>query len=517
MKMAWNNEIKKTYEDKKAQLYISGGTERLTREHEKGKLTARERMDLLFDNKAYSEINMLVKSRIPSDELQKKQYLGDGVIAGYGKVNGITVYAVAQDCTISGGAGGEAHVQKICQALELALKTKSPFVCLCDSGGARIEEGIISLAAYSRLFYLNTQASGYIPQIAAIMGNCAGGSSYSPAMCDYVFMVKDTSQFFITGPRVIKELTGEVITMEELGGAEIHSQYSGVANFVCDNDQKCIEEIKKLLNYICIKEKKYEAEKHVNDHETAIKIEEIVTENVRRAYDVRQVISCLADEDSFFEISGDFGKSMVIGFCRFAGKTTGIVANQPCVLGGAIDCDSSDKCARFVRFCDSFDIPLLVMIDVPGFYPGAAEEKKGILRHGSKMLYAFSEATIPRISLIMRKAYGGAYCAMNSKALGADIVYAWPICEIAVMGAEGAVDVMYNKQIKQAENPIEFRQEKIDKYKEKYLNPYFAASLGMVDEVVLPEETREKIIQAFESLEHKDVKGYNKKHGNIPL
>ena len=250
--MAWNNEIKKTYEDKKTQLYISGGTERLTREHEKGKLTARERMDLLFDNKAYSEINMLVKSRIPSDELQKKQYLGDGVIAGYGKVNGITVYAAAQDCTISGGSGGEAHVQKICQALELALKTKSPFVCLCDSGGARIEEGIISLAAYSRLFYLNTQASGYIPQIAAIMGNCAGGSSYSPAMCDYVFMVKDTSQFFITGPRVIKELTGEVITMEELGGAEIHSQYSGVANFVCDNDQKCIEEIKKLLNYICI-------------------------------------------------------------------------------------------------------------------------------------------------------------------------------------------------------------------------------------------------------------------------
>lgn len=517
MNMAWDKEIKKTYSDKKTQVYISGGAERLEREHKKGKLTARERLDLLFDNKTYSEINMLVKSRIHSEELQKKQYLGDGVIAGYGKVNGTTVYAVAQDCTISGGAGGEAHVQKICQTLELALKTKSPFICLCDSGGARIEEGIISLSAYSRLFYLNTQASGYIPQIAAIMGNCAGGSSYSPAMCDYVFMVKDTSQFFITGPRVIKELTGEIITMEELGGTEIHSQYSGVANFVCKNDVECIEEIKRLLSYICIKEKSDNHQKHINYQGAAQKIEDIVTENVRRAYDVRQVISCLADEEIFYEISADFAKSMVIGFCRFNGKTIGVVANQPCVLGGAIDCDSSDKCARFVRFCDSFDIPLLVMVDVPGFYPGVAEEKKGILRHGSKMLYAFSEATVPRVSLIMRKAYGGAYCAMNSKALGADIVYAWPICEIAVMGAEGAVDVMFYKQIKQAENPEEFRQEKIDKYKEKYLNPYFAASLGMVDEVILPEETREKIICAFDALKDKKVNGYNKKHGNIPL
>ena len=487
--MTWSNEIKKTYGDKKAQIYVSGGAERLAREHEKGKLTARERLDLLFDNKIYSEINMLVKSRIHSDELQKKRHIGDGVIAGYGKVNGITVYAIAQDCTISGGAGGEAHVQKICRALELALRTKSPFVCLCDSGGARIEEGIISLAAYSQLFYLNTQASGYIPQIAAIMGNCAGGSSYSPAMCDYVFMVKDTSQFFITGPRVIKELTGEVITMEELGGPEIHSQYSGVANFVCEDDKECIEEIKRLLDYICLKEKPYNSGKLINYQERAKIIEEIVTENLRRAYDVRQVISCLVDEESFFEISGGFAKNIVIGFGRLAGKTTGIVANQPCVLGGAINCDASDKCARFVRFCDSFEIPLLVMVDVPGFYPGSAEEKKGILRHGSKMLYAFSEATIPKISLIMRKAYGGAYCAMNSKALGADMVYAWPICEIAVMGAEGAVDVMYNKQIKQAANPIEFRQEKIDKYKQKYLNPNYAAYLEILDEKILTTET----------------------------
>ncbi|NBJ91366.1 acyl-CoA carboxylase subunit beta [Parablautia muri] len=515
--MVWNSQVKKTYEDTKAQLYISGGTERLAREHEKGKLTARERMAMLFDNKVYSEINMLVKSRTSLEDLHKKTYLGDGVIACYGKINGITAYAVAQDCTISGGAGGEAHVQKICQTLELALKTKSPFICLCDSGGAKIEEGIISLSAYSKLFYLNTQASGYIPQIAAIMGNCAGGSSYSPAMCDYIFMVKNTSQFFITGPRVIKELTGEVITMEDLGGSEVHSQYSGVANFVCENDAECIQEIKKLLNYTCIKEKPFKITIRNNYKELGRKIEEIVTENARHSYDVRQVISCLVDEESFFEISSNFGRNIVIGFCRLDGKTTGIVANQPCVLGGAIDCDASDKCARFVRFCDSFEIPLLIMIDVPGFYPGAAEEKKGILRHGSKMLYAFSEATIPKISLIMRKAYGGAYCAMNSKASGADMVYAWPICEIAVMGAEGAVDVMYNKQIKQAENPTEFRQEKIDSYKEKYLNPYFAASLGMVDEVILPEETREKIIQAFDALKNKEIKVYSKKHGNIPL
>lgn len=515
--MAWTKEVKETYIQKKEEALISGGLERLEREHQKGKLTARERMELLFDDKQFTEIHMLVKSRVESEEIKKKHYLGDGVIAGYGKVNGVTVYAIAQDCTVSGGAGGEAHVQKICQALELALKTKSPFVCLCDSGGARIEEGIISLSAYSRLFYLNTQASGYIPQIAAIMGNCAGGSSYSPAMCDYIFMVKDTSQFFITGPRVIKALTGEDVTMNELGGADVHSKCSGVANFVCKDDAECIAEIRKLLNYINVKEQPFTAKRKTDYSAIGRKIEEIVTENTRRSYDVRQVISCLADEETFFEVSSEFAKNMVVGFCRLEGKTVGVVANQPCVLGGSIDCDGADKCARFVRFCDGFDIPLLVMVDVPGFYPGTSEEKKGILRHGSKMLYAFSEATVPRVSVIMRKAYGGAYCAMNSKALGADIVFAWPICEIAVMGADGAVDVMFNKQIKQAENPEEYRQEKIAQYEKKYLNPYFAASLGMVDEVVLPEETRAKVVEAFKALEGKQVVGYSKKHGNIPL
>lgn len=515
--MTWSNNVKEKYSEIKEQALLSGGVERLEREHKKGKLTARERMELLFDNKEFTEINMLMKSRVESEEIKKKHYIGDGVISGYGKVNGKTVYAVAQDCTISGGAGGEAHVQKMCEALELALKTKSPFVCLCDSGGARIEEGIISLSAYSRLFYLNTQASGYIPQIAAIMGNCAGGSSYSPAMCDYIFMVKETSQFFITGPRVVKALTGQDVTMDELGGADVHSQNSGVAHFVCNNDTECIMEIRKLLGYIKEKEIAVLEKKKNNYGALGKEIEDIVTENTRRSYDVRQVISLLVDADSFFEVSKDFAKNMVVGFSRFEGKTVGIVANQPCVLGGSIDCDAADKCARFVRFCDSFDIPLLVMVDVPGFYPGVTEEKKGILRHGSKMLYAFSEATVPKVSLIMRKAYGGAYCAMNSKAMGSDMVFAWPICEIAVMGADGAIDVMFNKQIKNAENPEEYRQEQIIKYEEKYLNPYFAASYGMVDEVILPEETRMKLIKAFDSLKNKEISVYKKKHGNIPL
>lgn len=513
----WNKQKKDNYLAIKEEALISGGIERLEKEHKKGKLTARERMELLFDDGKYTEINMLRKSRIDSEELKKKHYLGDGVITGYGKVNGVTVYAAAQDCTISGGAGGEAHVYKICQALELAIKTKSPFVSLCDSGGARIEEGIISLSAYSRLFYLNTQASGYIPQIAAIMGNCAGGSSYSPAMCDYIFMVENTSQFFITGPRVIKALTGEDVTMNELGGAQVHSKQSGVADFVCKNDTECIHEIRKLLNYITHKKQSFVEIRKGTYESRAQRIENIVPEKTRQSYDVRDVISCVVDEFSFFEVDKDYAGNIVVGFARLEGKTIGIVANQPCVLGGAIDCDASDKSSRFVRFCDCFDIPLLVLVDVPGFYPGAGEEKKGILRHGAKMLYAFSEATVPKVTLIMRKAYGGSYCAMNSKDMGADIVFAWPICEIAVMGADGAVDVMFNKQIAKAENPEQLRQEQIKKYEDKYLNPYFAASFGMVDEVILPEETRNKLIVAFDSLENKQVLMYSKKHGNIPL
>ncbi|MBR2876108.1 MAG: acyl-CoA carboxylase subunit beta [Clostridia bacterium] len=513
----WNIEKKIEFENIKDEVLLSGGTERIEREHKKGKLTARERMELLFDDGEFLEINMLVKSRVDSGDLQKKHYLGDGVIAGYGKLNGFTVYAVSQDCTISGGSAGEAHIQKICETLELAMKTKSPFVCLCDSGGARIEEGIISSSAYSRLFYLNTQASGYIPQIAAIMGNCAGGATYSPAMCDFVFMVENTSQFFITGPRVIKALTGESVSMDELGGPQVHSVKSGVANFVCKNDEDCINSIKELLNYLEYKKEPFDIENDSLYEENLKRIENIVPDNMKQGYDVKKVISCIVDDNSFFEVSKDFARNMVVGFARLEGKSIGIVANQPCVLGGAIDCDASDKTARFVRFCDCFDIPLLVLLDSPGFYPGPSEEKKGILRHGSKVLYAFSEATVPRVTVITRKAYGASYCAMNSKAMGADVVFAWPICESAVMGAEAAVNVMYNKQIAKAQNANDFKREKIRIYEKKYLNPYFAASIGMVDEVILPQETRKKLVFVFQNLEDKQVINYPKKHGNIPL
>lgn len=515
--MAWNTQVHEQYSQIKKEAYLSGGKERLDREHQKGKLTARERMQLLFDDGVYTEISMLMKSRINTEELQKKHYIGDGIIAGYGKINGSIVYAVAQDCTVSGGAGGEAHVKKMCETLELAIETKSPFVCLCDSGGARIEEGIISLSAYSKLFYLNTQASGYIPQIAAVMGNCAGGSSYSPAMCDFVFMVENTSQFFITGPKVIKALTGEDVSMNELGGSQIHSEKSGVANFVCKDDKQCIGEIRRLLKFVSQTEDVFRKSDLDSYKTKGKKIEDIVPENTRQIYDVREVINNIVDSEEFMEMSREFAKNMVTGFARIEGKTIGIVANQPSVMGGAIDCDAADKSSRFVRFCDCFDIPLLVLVDVPGFYPGKVEESKGILRHGSKMLYAFSEATVPKVTLIMRKAYGGAYCAMNSKDMGADMVFAWPICEIAVMGADGAVDVMFQKKIALADDPERYRKEKIDAYIEKYLNPYFAAAHGMVDEVVLPEDTREKIAKALNALETKHVLSYKKKHGNIAL
>jgi len=515
--MAWNKDVRIRFEEARTEVDLAGGQQRLEREHTRGKLTARERMIALFDDGRFTEIEMYAKTRIKPDEIEKKQYVGDGVICGYGNVNGVTVYAVAQDATISGGAGGETHVNKISRTLELAISTKSPFVQLCDSGGARIEEGILSLSAYSRLFWLNTQASGYIPQIAAIMGNCAGGSAYSPAMCDMLFMVEKTGQFFITGPKVIKALTGEDITMNELGGADVHSEWSGQAHFVCKNDQECLDKIREVLAYITIPKVDYKTRKRFDYVKLGKQIENIVPENTRHSYDVKDVISRIVDEGKFVELLGEFAKNLVIGFARLDGKSIGVVANQAQHMGGSLDCDAGDKCARFVRFCDCFDIPLLVLVDVPGFFPGLQQEKRGILRHGSKILYAFSEATVPKISLIMRKAYGGAYCAMNSKAMGADMVYAWPICELAVMGADGAVDVIFNRQIKEAQNPEELREEKIEGYKKKYLNPYFAASCGFVDEVILPEETRVKLIAAYAGLENKTSTRLNKKHGNIAL
>ena len=515
--MTWDKTVRENHERAREEISLAGGQSRIDREHSRGKMTARERMEAFFDDGQFTEIEMYSRTRIRPAEIEKKQYVGDGVVCGYGKVNDVTVYAVAQDATISGGAGGETHVSKICRTLELAIAAKCPFVQMCDSGGARIEEGILSLSAYSRLFYLNTQASGYIPQIAAIMGNCAGGSAYSPAMCDLLFMVKKTGQFFITGPKVIKALTGEDVTMDELGGPDVHAKWSGQAHFVCKDDADCIKQIRQILAYITIPKIPFRQTRKIDYHKAGREIEELVPENKRHPYDVRDVIRRIVDNGKFAEILEDFARNIVVGFSRLDGRTVGIVANQPLYLGGSLDCDSGDKCARFVRFCDCFDIPLLVFVDVPGFFPGLPQEKKGILRHGSKILYAFSEASVPRISVIMRKAYGGAYCAMNSKALGADMVYAWPICELAVMGADGAVDVIFSRQIKGAEDPDAFREQKIEEYKDKYLNPYFAASCGFVDEVILPEETRDRLIAAFEGLEGKKLTRLVKKHGNITL
>jgi len=515
--MAWDIQHRERYQGMKEKIYLAGGKERQEKQHARGKLTARERMTLLFDHGAFNEIEMYAQSHINLEEVKKEHYPGDGVIAGYGTIGGVNAYAVAQDSTVSGGSGGETHVNKICRTLELAIKNHCPIVYLCDSGGARIEEGVISLAAYSRLFYLNTQASGLIPQIAAIMGNCAGGSSYSPAMCDFVFMVKKTGQFFITGPRVIKALTGEDVTLDELGGAEVHSKYSGQAHFLCEDDRSCLDEIKRLLEYITCPEIPYTNKRKTDYAAKGKTIESIVPEYKKKAYDVRDVVKQICDDAEFMEIMPCFAANLVIGYCRLKGRTVGIIANQPCVLGGSLDCDAADKCARFVRTCDCYCIPVLVFVDVPGFYPGLKEERKGILRHGCKMLYAFSEATVPKVTVIMRKAYGGAYCAMNSKALGADLVYAWPICDIAVMGADGAVDVIFNKEIRAAEDPDAFRRREIAKYEKKYLTPYFAASYGMVDEVIMPEETRDKLISAFSSLENKQTQAFEKKHGNIAL
>ena len=515
MAMAWNQTVKQKNASMKEELFLAGGQKKIDLQHERGKLTARERMEALFDDGVFNEIEMYSKSQVELEDVKKKHFLGDGVVCGYGRVNGKTVYAVSEDATISGGASGATQVEKMCRTIEQAIAAKKPFVMLCESGGARIEEGIMSLSAHSRLFKDNTRASGYIPQIAAIMGNCAGGSSYSPAMCDFIFMVNKTGQFFITGPKVIKAIVGMDVTMEELGGASVHSRYSGQAQFVYQDDIACIEGIKELLEYITVSVIPYFPA--LDYRALGKEIEEIVPEDKRYPYDVREVIERLVDDRVTMEVLPEFAKNLVTCFARMNGRSIGIVANQANCNGGALDCDAADKCARFVRFCDCFDIPLLTLVDVPGYLPGIEQERKGILRHGSKILYAFAEATVPQVSLILRKAYGGAYCAMDSKALSSDVAFAWPICEFAVMGAGGAVDVIYHKQLAEAENPAQLRTELIKKYEDKYLDPYYAAMCGMIDEVILPEETRDKIIAAFDSLEDKKVEILQKKHGNISL
>lgn len=495
---------------------LGGGQTRIESQHKKGKLTARERIHFLLDEESFEEIGMFVTHRSTEFGLEKEKYLGDGVVTGYGTINGRLTYVFAQDFTVFGGSLSEAHAEKICRVMDLAMKNGAPIIGLNDSGGARIQEGVVSLGGYASIFYRNTLASGVIPQISAVMGPCAGGAVYSPAITDFILMVENTSYMFVTGPNVVKTVTHEEITSEELGGASVHSSKSGVAHFSCANGLECINNIKKLLSYV-----PQNCEEDVPTITGEIQappsvLRQIIPENPNQPYDMHDVINGTVDSDSekngassFFEVHKNFAENIVVGFARLAGRSIGIVANQPAHLAGVLDIHASQKAARFVRFCDSFNIPLLVFEDVPGFLPGTDQEWNAIISNGAKLLYAFCEATVPRVTVITRKAYGGAYDVMNSKHIGADMNYAWPTAEIAVMGAKGAVEIIF----KGGEELMKKEKE----YVEYFANPYRAAERGYIDEVILPEQTREKLISAFKMLENKADKLPKKKHGNIPL
>ncbi|WP_026838935.1 acyl-CoA carboxylase subunit beta [Gillisia sp. JM1] len=504
--------------NKIAEAHLGGGEKRIAKQHEKKKLTARERVNYFLDEGSFEEIGILVTHRATDFGMEKQQFYGDGVVTGYGTVNGRLVYVFAQDFTVFGGALSETHAEKICKVMDHAMKVGAPIIGLNDSGGARIQEGVRSLGGYADIFYRNVQASGVIPQISAIMGPCAGGAVYSPAMTDFTIMVEGSSYMFVTGPNVVKTVTNEEVTSEELGGASTHSTKSGVTHLTSNNDIACLEDIKHLLSYL-----------PQNNKETATKLpyeltdeirevlDDMIPESANKPYDMHEVIEGIIDEDSFFEIHKDYANNIIVGFARLGGRSIGIVANQPMSLAGVLDVDSSKKAARFTRFCDCFNIPLLVLVDVPGFLPGTDQEWNGIILHGAKLLYALSEATVPRVTVITRKAYGGAYDVMNSKHIGADLNFAWPTAEIAVMGAKGASEIIFRKEIQESEDPELILSEKEAEYAEKFANPFEAAKRGFIDEVIMPRDTRKKLLKAFSMLENKSVHKIDRKHGNIPL
>ena len=503
---------------KREEAFLGGGKHRIDQQHSKGKLTARERLHFLLDENSFEEIGMLVSHRSTDFGMQNEQYPGDGVVTGYGTINGRLVYVFSQDFTVFGGSLSETHAEKICKIMDMALKNGAPLIGLNDSGGARIQEGVVSLGGYADIFYKNTMASGVIPQLSAIMGPCAGGAVYSPAITDFILMVEQTSYMFVTGPSVVKTVTHEEVSSEELGGAATHASKSGVTHFACANEISAIQHLKKLLSYIpqnCEEQAPSQAYEAQNEEKVALNT--ILPENNNQPYDVREIISEIVDVDSFLEVHKDFAENIVVGFARLAGKSIGIVANQPAYLAGVLDNNASTKAARFVRFCDCFNIPLLVLEDVPGFLPGTDQEWNAIITNGAKLLYAFCEATVPRITVITRKAYGGAYDVMNSKHIGADMNYAWPTAEIAVMGAKGAAEIIFKKEISSAENPQQKWLEKEKEYSDIFANPYRAAERGFIDEVIRPSDTRKKLIKAFKMLENKVVNNPRKKHGNIPL
>lgn len=500
------------------QAQLGGGIERIASQHNKGKLTARERIHFLMDEGSFEEIGAFVQHRSTDFGMENQKFLGDGVVTGYGTINGRLTYVFSQDFTVFGGSLSETHAEKICKLMDLAMKNGAPIIGLNDSGGARIQEGVVSLGGYADIFYRNTLASGVIPQLSAIMGPCAGGAVYSPAITDYIFMVENSSYMFVTGPNVVKTVTHEEVSSEDLGGASVHSTKSGVAHFTGANEIETIQQLKKMLSYVpqnC-EEKVPMIPFEIGD-EMRPKLIDIIPESANQPYDIREVIEELADEHTFFEVHKNYAENIVVGFARLAGKSIGIVANQPAFLAGVLDIHTSQKAARFVRFCDCFNIPLLVLEDVPGFLPGTDQEWNAIITNGAKLLYAFCEATVPRITVITRKAYGGAYDVMNSKHIGADMNFAWPTAEIAVMGAKGAAEIIFKRQIDASENKEIALKAKEQEYADLFANPYRAAERGFIDEVILPEETRKKLIKAFAMLENKVAVLPKKKHGNIPL
>ncbi len=504
---------------KRKQSLLGGGVDRIDSQHKKGKLTARERLELLLDKGSFEEIDAFVKHRSTDFGMEKTHYPGDGVITGYGTVHGRLVFVFSQDFTVFGGSLSETHAEKICKIMDMAMKNGAPVIGLNDSGGARIQEGVVSLGGYADIFYRNTLASGVIPQISVIMGPCAGGAVYSPAITDFIMMVEKTSYMFVTGPNVVKTVTNEEVSSENLGGASVHGTKSGVSHISAGNELDAMNKLRQLLSYIpqnC-EERPPFTEYTLTKNESREELASIIPENANQPYDIRDVIFGTIDHDSFFEIHKDFAENIVVGFARLAGRSIGIVANQPAFLAGVLDVKSSQKAARFVRFCDAFNIPLLVFEDVPGFLPGTDQEWNAIITNGAKLLYAFCEATVPRVTVITRKAYGGAYDVMNSKHIGADMNFAWPSAEIAVMGAKGAAEIIFKKEITEAANPEEAWKQKEAEYAGIFANPYRAAERGFIDEVILPEETRIKLIKAFKMLENKVANLPKKKHGNIPL
>lgn len=531
--MNWNDAIQDLNKRRSLAL-LGGGQERIDKQHKSGKFTARERIEKLLDKDTFVEIDGFIESRINDFDLDKKRVPGDGVVTGYGEIDGRLVFIYSEDFTVIGGTLGEYHSFKICRLQDMALKYKAPIICINDSGGARIEEGISSLSGYSGMFLRHTKASGVIPQIAVILGPCSGGACYAPAICDFIFMVNNVSKMFITGPNVVKTVIGENVSVEELGGAQVHALKSGVSHFTYDSEYECLTSVRRLLSYL--PSHFQEAPPSLNKNSSFLgkvsslfrkgkdeypdrshKLTAIVPDNSKHAYDVKDVIDCIIDEGTFMEVQAQFAKNAVVGFARMGGQTVGIVANQANFLCGSLDCHASDKIARFIRFCDCFNIAIVSLVDVPAFLPGTAQEHSGIIRHGAKILFAYSEATVPKVSVLMRKAYGGAYIAMNSMDMGADIVYAWPIAEIAVMGADGAVNIAFKRKIQNAVDPEAMRQQCKSEYEERFLNPYVAAARGYITEVIKPEETRKAILNALRALRNKKEEQPGKKHGNIPL